>query len=96
MKNPNRVRSLVGAFAMANPTGFHAKDGSGYAFLADQIIALNAINPQVAARLVGPLGRWRRYDEAKQNQMRAALERIARAPNLAPDLFEVVSKSLAA
>jgi len=80
---------------MANPTGFHAADGSGYAFLAEQIKSLNATNPQIASRLIGPLGRWRRYGPARQALMRAALEDIAATPNLAPDLFEVVSKSLA-
>ena len=95
MTNPNKVRALIGAFSMTNPTGFHAADGSGYAFLAEQIKSLNATNPQIASRLIGPLGRWRRYGPARQALMRAALEDIAATPNLAPDLFEVVSKSLA-
>jgi aminopeptidase N len=93
--NPNKVRALIGAFAMGNQTGFHAADGSGYAFLAEQIIRLNGLNPQIAARLIGPLGRWRKFDAARQSQMRAALKDIAATPDLAPDLFEVVSKSLA-
>ncbi|MCA8929483.1 MAG: DUF3458 domain-containing protein, partial [Alphaproteobacteria bacterium] len=95
LTNPNKVRALVGAFAMANPTGFHAADGSGYAFLAEQITALNALNPQIAARLVGPLGRWRRFDPGRQAKMQAALRDIAATPDLARDLVEVVSKSLA-
>ena len=95
MTNPNKVRALIGAFSSANPTGFHAKDGSGYAFLAEQIKYLNGTNPQIASRLVGPLGRWRRYDSARQALMKAALEDIAATPNLAADVFEVVSKSLA-
>jgi len=94
MTNPNKVRALIGAFAMANPTGFHAAEGSGYAFLAEQLRALNATNPQIAARLVAPLGRWRRYDEGRREKMRAALEQVAALPNLAPDLYEVVTKSL--
>ena len=95
LTNPNKVRALIGAFAMANPTGFHAADGSGYAFLAEQIKVLNGLNPQIAARLVGPLGRWRRYDSRRQEKMRAALQDIAAMPDLARDLHEVVSKSLA-
>jgi len=96
LKNPNKVRALIGAFAMANQTGFHARDGSGYAFLSEQIKRLNSMNPQVAARLVGPLGRWQRYDPERQAMMRAALEDIAATPDLAPDLYEVVTKSLSA
>jgi aminopeptidase N len=95
MKNPNKVRALIATFAMANQTGFHAADGSGYGFLADQIKVLNATNPQIAARLVGPLGRWRCFGAERQALMLAALESIAASPDLAPDLFEVVSKSLA-
>ncbi len=95
LTNPNKVRALIGAFAMANPTGFHAADGSGYALLAEQIKTLNGLNPQIASRLIGPLGRWRRYDAGRQAMMRAALEDIAATPNLARDLVEVVSKSLA-
>ncbi len=93
--NPNKVRALIGAFAMANQTGFHAADSSGYVFLAEQIIRLSALNPQIAARLVGPLGRWRKFDAARQSQMKAALQQIAVTPELAPDLVEMVSKSLA-
>ncbi len=89
------MRALIGAFAMANPTGFHASDGSGYAFLAEQVKVLNGLNPQIAARLVGPLGRWRRFDQGRQDKMRAALRDIAATPDLARDLVEVVSKSLA-
>jgi aminopeptidase N len=95
LSNPNKVRALIGAFASSNPTGFHAVDGSGYAFLAEQIIALNALNPQIASRLIGPLGRWRRYDSVRRVLMRQALEDIAATPNLARDLVEMVSKSLA-
>jgi len=95
LSNPNKIRALIGAFAAANPTGFHAADGSGYAFLAEQIKTLNGLNPQIASRLIGPLGRWRRYDPARQAMMRAALEDIAATPNLARDLVEVVTKSLA-
>ena len=94
LANPNRVRALVGAFA-ANQRGFHAADGRGYAFLADIIIALDPLNPQTAARLVPPLGRWRRFDEARGGLMRAALQRVVDTPGLSKDVFEQASKSLA-
>jgi len=94
IRNPNKVRSLVGAFAMANPVGFHAKDGAGYAFLADSVIELDSLNPQVAARMLGALGSWRRYDADRQSLMRAALERIVAVPVLSKDSYEIASKSL--
>ncbi|WP_322111763.1 DUF3458 domain-containing protein [Acidihalobacter yilgarnensis] len=92
--NPNRVYALLGGFMMANPTGFHAADGSGYRFAADQVLALDARNPQVAARLVKVFSRWRRYDVGRQALMRAELERL-KAQELSPDVYEIVSKSLA-
>ncbi|MFZ2726666.1 MAG: aminopeptidase N [Methylococcaceae bacterium] len=95
LKNPNRVRSLIGAFSQANPLHFHAASGQGYAFLAEQIIALNAINPQVASRMLNPLTTWRRYDESRQAMMRAQLERVMTTPNISRDVYEVASKSLA-
>ena len=94
IRNPNKVRSLIGAFAMANPVGFHAKDGSGYAFLADSVIELDSLNPQVAARMLGALGSWRRYGPDRQALMRAALERIVAVPVLSKDSYEIASKSL--
>ncbi|MDB2682742.1 aminopeptidase N [Alphaproteobacteria bacterium] len=94
IKNPNRVRSLYAAFAMNNPVSFHAKDGSGYALLTDAVIELNTINPQIAARLLTPLREWKRYTTDRQEKMKAALERILETPDLAPDIFEIASKSL--
>jgi len=94
-RNPNKIRALVGAFANANPTGFHAKDGSGYRLLADAIIRLHAANPQIAARLCTPLTRYRRYSHGTP-LMRAELERIAAVNELSRDVFEVVEKSLQA
>ena len=94
-KNPNRIYSLVSAFASGNPVQFHDLQGRGYRFLADQIIATDKLNPQVAARLAGPLGAWRRYDEARRHLMRAELERIVKEPGLSRDVFEICSKSLA-
>jgi aminopeptidase N len=93
--NPNRLRALVGTFAQANPLHFHATNGEGYAFLADEVLVLDKANPTTAARLVQPLGQWRRYDAARQGLMRAQLERILATPGLSPNTYEMVSKSLA-
>ncbi|RMG38006.1 MAG: aminopeptidase N [Gammaproteobacteria bacterium] len=93
--NPNRVRALIGAFVNANPVNFHAADGSGYDFLAEQVIRLDPINPQIAARLCRPLARWQRYDQGRQQKMRAALQRILEN-EASPDVYEVVAKSLEA
>jgi aminopeptidase N len=93
--NPNRVRALIGAFTQWNQLHFHAKSGEGYAFLADEVIALDKANPTTAARLVQSLGQWRRYDPARQGLMRAQLDRILAAPGLSPNTYEMVSKSLA-
>ena len=93
--NPNRVRALIGAFTQGNPVHFHDKSGEGYAFLADEVLALDPGNPTLAARLVQPLGQWRRYDAARQGLMRAQLDRILATPGLSPNTYEMVSKSLA-
>ena len=93
LANPNRARSLIGAFG-ANQRAFNAADGSGYRFLADQLIQLDKLNPQTAAKLLPPLGRWRRFDADRSAAMRAALERIVATPGLSRDLFEQASKSL--
>ncbi|MNZ54373.1 Aminopeptidase N [compost metagenome] len=95
MKNPNKVRALIGAFAGQSLVNFHAADGSGYRFLADLVIELNALNPQIASRLLAPLTRWRKYDAARQALMKAELERILASGSLSSDVYEVVSKSLA-
>jgi aminopeptidase N len=94
MTNPNRLRSLAGTFG-ANHWAFHSADGRGYAFLADMIIAADKLNPQIAARLVPPFGRWRRFEPRRAALMRQALERIVATPGLSKDVFEQVSKSLA-
>jgi len=96
IKNPNKVRAVIGAFAVANPVNFHAADGSGYRFLADQIMTIDRFNPQTAARLVPPLGRWKRLDPARQALMRAELDRMAASGTLSRDVTELVLKSLAA
>ena len=94
MKNPNKVRALIGAFAGQNLINFHRADGSGYRFLADLVIQLNAFNPQIASRQLSPLTRWRKYAPARQQMMRAELERILASGELSSDVYEVVSKSL--
>jgi len=90
---PNKIYALIGGFA-ANFKRFHAADGSGYAFLADRVAALDAANPQVAARMARPLVRWRRYDSGRQALMRAQLERLAALASLSRDVGEVVGKAL--
>ncbi|OED39162.1 aminopeptidase N [Chromatiales bacterium (ex Bugula neritina AB1)] len=94
ISNPNRARSLIGAFAVGNPIWFHAADGEGHRFLTDCILSLDAINPQVAARLVSPLIRWKRFDPARQASMRASLEKISQKTGLSNDVFEIVDKGL--
>ncbi len=91
--NPNRLRSLIGAFG-ANQLRFHAADGAGYRLIADEVIAVDAINPSLAARLVTPLGRWRRFDASRGALMRAELERIVGRAGVSKDVFEMASKSL--
>ncbi|WP_413466394.1 aminopeptidase N [Plesiomonas shigelloides] len=94
LANPNRTRSLIGAFASGNPSAFHAKDGSGYRFLTDVLVDLNSRNPQVASRLIEPLIRLGRYDAERQQLMREQLLRLQKLDNLARDLFEKITKSL--
>ncbi|MEQ4625957.1 aminopeptidase N [Providencia manganoxydans] len=94
MSNPNRVRSLVGAFTSGNPAAFHALDGSGYQFLYEILVDLNTRNPQVASRLIEPLIRLKRFDEKRQNLMRNTLEQLKGLDNLSGDLFEKVTKAL--
>ena len=93
LHNPNRFRALVGAFSV-NQRWFNRADGAGYALLADQIIALDPINPQTAAKMVPPLGRWQRFDALRQSQMRAQLARISETAGLSKDVYEQVTKSL--
>ncbi len=95
LRTPNRARSLVAAFCTANPVQFHAPDGSGYAYWAEQVIALDALNPQVASRLSRAMDRWRRYAPALQEHMKKALQQVAGQAKLSNDVREVVSKALA-
>ena len=96
IKNPNRMRSLVGAFTQANQLRFHDASGAGYAFLADQVITLDPLNPLMASRLIQPLGQWRRHDGGRQNLMKRELERVLALPALSKNTYEMASKSLAA
>lgn len=95
MRNPNKVRALIGSFTQRNPLHFHALDGSGYAFLSDCVLELNALNPQIASRMVRPLMNWRHYEPQRSTLMREQLQRIKAHEGLSPDVFEIVSKSLA-
>ena len=94
LENPNRARSLVGVFAM-NLARFHDDQGRGYRFLGDVVAELQTRNPQVAARLVKPLTRWRHYEPERRVRMRETLQGIASSEKLSPDVYEIVSKSLA-
>ncbi len=96
IKNPNRMRSLVGAFTQANQLRFHDATGTGYAFLADQVITLDRLNPLMASRLIQPLGQWRRQDEGRRALMRRELERVLALPDLSKNTYEMVTKSLSA
>jgi len=93
IENPNKVRSLIGAFCSANHVRFHDKSGEGYSFLGDMIIKLNSLNPQIAARLVTPLINWKRYDKIRQPLMREQLDRIAGQKGLSRGVAEIVNKS---
>jgi aminopeptidase N len=93
--NPNRLRALIGTFSQGNQLHFHDASGAGYEFLADEVLALDPDNPQVAARIVQPLGQWRRFDPARQARMKAQLRRIHDKPGISTNTFEMVSKSLA-
>lgn len=95
IKNPNKVRALIGSFCRQNIAQFHDANGQGYRFLADRILELDPINPQIAARLAAVFSQWRRYDPARQQAMQHELQRIADSKGLSADCYEIVSKSLA-
>jgi aminopeptidase N len=94
-KNPNKVRALIGSFARTNRVGFHAVSGAGYRFVGDAIRRLDALNPQVAARLAGAFNAWRRVEPLRRELMRHELERLAATPELSPDVAEIVQRALA-
>ncbi len=93
-KNPNKLRALVGAFCNANPAQFHRADGAGYRFWSEQVVAIDAFNPQVAARLARALSAWHKFEPKRRALAKAALEAVAKTPQLSKDTFEVVSKTL--
>jgi aminopeptidase N len=93
---PNKVRALLGTFAMANPVQFNRPDGAGYAFLAEQVLALDRMNPQIAARMLGALRSRRALEPSRRAQARKALQRIARTKTLSSDVHEIVSRMLEA
>lgn len=95
LRNPNRARSLVSAYCSANPAGFHRADGAGYSFWSEQVLALDAINPQVAARLARALDRWKQLAEPYRSAAREAIARVAERTNLSNDVREVITRSLA-
>jgi aminopeptidase N len=92
--NPNKVRSLTGVFSMMNPTGFHTADGSGYRLHADQVITLDSLNPQMAARMAGAFNPWTRYDDRRRSLMKSELNRIASVESLSPDVSEIIHNAL--
>jgi aminopeptidase N len=95
IRNPNKVRALVGAFCHGNQVRFHDASGAGYRFLADRVIEIDPLNPQIAARLMGSLSRWRKFDAARRDLMKGELERILATPRLSKDTYEIASKTLA-
>ena len=94
LKNPNKIRSLIGAFCSGNHVRFHDISGAGYEFLTEQLISIDQFNAQIAARMVSPLINWRKYDLHRQKLMREQLERLAMLENLSDDLYEIVKKSM--
>jgi len=95
IKNPNKVRSLLGAFAFNNPINFHQEDGAGYQLLCDKVLELDPLNPQVAARIVQAFNRWKKYDQSRRQLMQRCLQTILDQPNLSRDVYEIVTKNLA-
>ena len=94
IRNPNKVRALIGSFAMGNPIAFHRADGAGYRYLGERVAELDTINPQVAARLVAAFNRWRRLEPGRRSLMEAELRRLLELPGLSPDVGEIVTAAL--
>jgi aminopeptidase N len=94
LKNPNRVRALVGAYVMSNLVRFHAADGAGYEFLGDVVLELDPLNPQVAARMVSAMNQWKRFEPKRRELMKAQLERIVAKQGLSKDTYEIVARAL--
>ncbi len=96
IRNPNKVRAVIGAFARMNPLHFHALDGSGYRFLAEQVLTIDAMNPQIAARLAGAFNLWKKFDASRQELIRQQFARIGDATGLSRDTREIVTRALGA
>ena len=94
LKNPNRVRALIGSYCHNNPVSFHQPSGKGYEWLVEHVVALDPINPQVAARLISALTGWKKLEPNRRLKMQTALQTIQNSSNLSRDVFEIVSKSL--
>jgi aminopeptidase N len=94
MKNPNKVRALIGTFAMANPVNFNRPDGRGYDFVADRVLELDGFNPQIAARILSAFRSWKALEPARRRVAKKTLQRIAKTKPLSHDVFEIVSKML--
>ncbi len=94
MTNPNRVRALVGSFALANPTQFNRSDGAGFTLVADTVLALDRANPQIAARLMTAFGSWRRLEPVRRGMAESALRRILATPGLSRDVTDIAGRSL--
>ncbi len=94
IKNPNKVRSLIGVLVMHNPYRFHSPDGRGYAFLTEQVLTVDKINPQIASRLAGGFNLWKRYDNKRQQLMKHSLQTILASDNLSKNVYEIVSRAL--
>ena len=94
LKNPNKVQALIGGFCIGNPVAFHAATGAGYKFLADIVLQLNTLNPQVAARMLSALTQWQKFTLERQKLMCAQLQVIKQAAGLSPDVLEIITKTL--
>ena len=95
IKGPNKVRALITSFAAANQVRFHAEDGAGYEFVADKVLELDRLNPQVAARMLGSFKSWRQFEAGRRAKMEVALKRIAETEGLSRDVYEIATKTLA-
>ncbi|HIG77511.1 MAG TPA: DUF3458 domain-containing protein [Candidatus Lambdaproteobacteria bacterium] len=92
--NPNKIRALISTFSRFNQLRFHAADGSGYEFIAEQVLRLDPLNPQIAARLVSVFNNWKKFTETHKTKMNYQLQKIVKTPKLSGDVFEIVSKAL--
>jgi len=92
--NPNKIRALISTFSRFNQLRFHAGDGSGYEFIAEQVLRVDPLNPQIAARLVSVFNNWEKFTETHKTKMNYQLQKIVKTPKLSGDVFEIVSKAL--